>query len=125
MALKQHLARAIVQDFHGEDASRRAEQDWSTQVQRKEAPDSIAVVEVRYADISAGALDGMVRLDKLLFIAGLASSATDGKRKRGQNAVRINGELSTEAIIVLRVPVVLDIRVGNKMKRVHVLPNNS
>ncbi|MGA7079639.1 MAG: tyrosine--tRNA ligase [Terriglobales bacterium] len=122
MALKQHLARTIVHDFHGEEASRHAEQDWSSQVQRKEAPDSIVVVEVRYAEISAGALNGMVRLDKLLFIAGLASSATDGKRKREQNAVRINGELNTQAIIVLRVPVVLDIRVGSKMKRVHVLP---
>ncbi len=121
MALKQHLAHTIVRDFHGEEASRHAEQDWSSQVQRKEAPDSIEVVEVNYADIAAGAMNGMANLDKLLFKAGLALSVTDARRKREQRAVRLNGELSTEAIIVLSVPVVLDIRAGNRMKRVHVL----
>ena len=121
MGLKQHLARTIVRDFHGEEASLQAERDWSTQVQRKEVPESSEVVEVSYADVAAGQLNGMVKLDKLLFRAGLAASVTDGQRKREQGSVRINGELSTEAIIVLLVPVVLDIRAGNNIKRVHVL----
>ena len=128
MALKQHLAHRIVRDFHGEDAALKAEQDWSSIVQRREAPDSIEVVELRFDDI--GYVDSMpgnvlqfVRVDKLLHKAGLATSVTEGRRKREAGSVRIAGTVIKEPVFGIEIPpVVVDIRAGHSMKKIHILP---
>src|SRR5947207_1315003 len=54
MELKKELARQIVADFHGAEAAARAAEDWATQFQKKEAPEEVEHVSVRYADIAAG-----------------------------------------------------------------------
>jgi tyrosyl-tRNA synthetase len=127
MALKRDLARRIVQDFHDAESAQQAETDWSRQFQNRETPDSIETVEVRFADIKhadapAGDSHCSVKLDKLLHRAGLASSATDGQRKREQGSVRIAGIVVRDPVLSIGTPPLdLDIRVGRTIKRAHIL----
>ena len=60
-----------------------------------------------------------VRIDKMLYLAGLAESATDGQRKLKQGAVHINGEVQNAYTVVVRkVPMEFVVRVGKKLKRI-------
>jgi tyrosyl-tRNA synthetase len=128
MALKQHLARQIVRDFHGEDASLKAEQDWSSLVQRRETPDSMEVVEVRFDDVGyVNSLPGnvlrLVRVDKLLHRSGLASSVTEGRRKWESGSVRVAGSVVTQPVFNIEsLPAVVDVRAGHSMRKIHILP---
>src|ERR1700682_1451494 len=63
MALKKELARGIVADFHSAEAAAKAGEDWAKQFQKDQVPEEIETVPVAFADVSAGALNGMVRLD--------------------------------------------------------------
>jgi len=130
MALKQHLARTILRDFHGAEEALKAENNWSRQFRDRGTPESVEVVQVHLNDIQhpgpPGALDGpeqcFIKLDKLLHKAGFASSATDAQRKREQGSVRIAGDVRKEPIFAITLPLVpLDIRVGRTVKQVQIL----
>ena len=127
MALKQHLARQIVQDFQGLEASLKAETDWSRQFQQRESPEAIDIVEVRVNDIGQLAphlheTPWLIKVDKLIQKAGLASSVTEGQRKREQGAVRIAGDVVKDPFLPIGLPPqVIDVRVGRTMKRVHIV----
>jgi tyrosyl-tRNA synthetase len=131
MAMKQHLARTILRDFHGTEEALKAENDWSRQFQDRRTPESVEVVQVQLNDIQhpgpSGAFYGpaqyFIKLDKLLHKAGFASSATDAQRKREQSSVRIYGDVRKEPIFTITSPpVTLDIRVGRTVKQVQILP---
>jgi tyrosyl-tRNA synthetase len=128
MALKQNLARQIVGDFHKVEAALQAEADWTRQFRDRKAPDSIEVVQVHFADIQhahaplpAGPR-WWVKVDKLLHKAGLASSVTDAKNKREAGSVRIAGDVIKQPALGIELPVDFDIRVGRRIKRIHILP---
>jgi tyrosyl-tRNA synthetase len=130
MAMKQHLARTILRDFHGAEESLTAESNWSRQFRDRGTPESVEVVQVQLIDVQhpspPGALYGpgrcFIKLDKLLHKAGFASSATDGQRKREQGSVRIAGDVRKEPIFEITLPPVpLDIRVGRTVKQVQIL----
>jgi tyrosyl-tRNA synthetase len=130
MALKQHLARTILRDFHGAEKSLTAENDWSRQFRDRGTPESVEVVQVHLSDIQHLGRDGVldavgicsIKLDKLLHKAGFASSATDAQRKREQGSVRIAGDVWKEPILRFKLPLVpLDIRVGRTVKQVQIL----
>jgi tyrosyl-tRNA synthetase len=114
MEAKKDLGRRIVTDFHSAGAATKAAEDWSKQFQKQEVPEDIAEQTV---SAEAGA-DGKVRLDKLLAQCGLADSVSDAGRKLKQKAVKINGELQTEAHISWdrRQPLIL--QVGRKIRKV-------
>ncbi|HEY6349811.1 MAG TPA: tyrosine--tRNA ligase [Candidatus Angelobacter sp.] len=141
MELKKALARRIVQDFHSAEAARAADENWGKQFQKDEVPENVEtallklVVEqnkydLRVLDYShvkpdfqphdfVGPSIPFVRLDKMLYLAGLAESATDGQRKLKAGAVRINGEVQTaHTVVVTRVPMEFVVRVGKRLKRV-------
>lgn len=119
MNLKKDLARRIVTDFHSEDAAKQAQEDWANQFQRDQAPENVERVSVAYLDVAAGGDDGhKIRLDKLLARCGLAESVSDGSRKIKQKAVRIDGEVTTELVFPVPLPVELLVRVGRNMKKV-------
>ncbi|MGH9491920.1 MAG: tyrosine--tRNA ligase [Terriglobales bacterium] len=119
MKMKQGLATKIVADFHGEPAAQKAQQDWSKQFQKGEVPEDVETVSVTYAEVATKAGDGKaVKLDKLLARCGLADSATDGQRKIKQNAVRVNGNVRTDPVLPVTLPVELTLRVGRLLKRV-------
>src|ERR1051326_5387215 len=93
MELKKALARRIVQDFHGEQAAKVADENWARQFQKDQVPEDVEDQEIPLHSV---AVDGnavgaiTVRVDKLIVAAGLADSATDAQRKRKQKSVRIN-----------------------------------
>jgi tyrosyl-tRNA synthetase len=132
MALKQHLARTILRDFHGDEEALKAENNWSHQFRDRGTPESVEVVQVQLSDVQhpgsfpSGIHYGpgrvVVKLDKLLHKAGFASSATDAQRKREQGSVRIAGDVRKEPFLPLQLPLApLDIRVGRTVKLVQIL----
>jgi tyrosyl-tRNA synthetase len=120
MQLKKALARRIVQDFHGQQAAKSADENWAKQFQKDQVPENIENQTVPLKDVSAES-DGQaklsLRIDKLVLIAGLADSSTDAQRKRRQKAVKINDRVVEEhAFSPDSKEFVL--KVGRKIKRI-------
>jgi tyrosyl-tRNA synthetase len=128
MQAKKELARRIVADFHSAEAAAKAEEDWAKQFQEGAAPSAIEVVEVKLADVKhSEPLPGeklrLIRVDKLLYKAGFASSVSDAQRKREQGSVRIAGDIRKEVALGVPCPgPAFEIRVGRIVKQVHLLP---
>src|SRR4030081_51990 len=127
MQAKKDLARRIVGDFHSAEAAEKAGEDWAKQFQKNEGPDSIETVDIQIAEV--GELNpqpgSSIRVDRLLFKTGFASSVTDGGNKRKAGSVRFNSELVKDPIFMAAVPpVTIDVRVGHRMKRVQILPGS-
>ncbi|MFB3814754.1 MAG: tyrosine--tRNA ligase [Terriglobales bacterium] len=121
MQAKKELAARIVTDFHGAGAARQAAEDWARQFQKREAPETLERVVVKYDEVAARSSDGTaIKLDKLLARAGLADSATDAQRKIKAKAVKVEDEVKSDPVLVLQVPAELTIRVGRLMKKVAV-----
>jgi tyrosyl-tRNA synthetase len=59
-----------------------------------------------------------IKLDRLLVATGLADSVSDAVRKIKQRAVKVNGELKTEPLIILETGKGASVRVGKRAKRV-------
>jgi tyrosyl-tRNA synthetase len=136
MQLKKDLARRIVTDFHTAEAAEKAGEHWAEQFQEDKVPEDTETVTVSLADIRAsfegttgeraaeilGEPEDRIKLDRLLFRIGLASSVSDAVRKLKQRAVKVNGELKTEPVIFLETrKKVVTVRVGRKIKRVRVI----
>jgi tyrosyl-tRNA synthetase len=141
MQAKKDLARRVVADFHSADVATKAGEDWAKQFQKDEVPENLDVVEVRIEDVQGSwhgpvrviggteqpAETDLIRIDKLIRLAGLAASNTEAAAKQKQGAVslvRIDGEnIDTKQELVVMVPVDQDLvlRVGRRMKRVRVI----
>jgi tyrosyl-tRNA synthetase len=122
MALKKELARTIVADFHSPEAASKAGEDWARQFQKREVPEDVETVSVSFGDISSEDQSG-IRLDKLLSLIGLASSASEASRKiKKEKAVRVNGEITTDVLISLApdpaVHTTITVQLGRKLKKV-------
>jgi tyrosyl-tRNA synthetase len=123
MQLKKALARRIVQDFHSAEAAQSAEENWSRQFQKDEVPENLELQTVSRRDLQAGS-DGAssVRIDKLLLMAGLVNSASEGQRKLKEGAVYINGEQQIKPIMTFGTnPPELVLKLGKKIKRIKVV----
>jgi tyrosyl-tRNA synthetase len=126
MTLKKELAGSIVADFHSPDAAAKAAEDWTKQFQKGGVPEDVEeVAPVSIAAFTAPSLVPgvlLIKLDKLLAHIGLADSVSDAARKIKQKAVRVNGELKTEARPswnlkeLLKEP--LTVKAGRKIKKV-------
>jgi tyrosyl-tRNA synthetase len=154
MALKKELSRGIVADFHSAEAAAKAAEDWAKQFQKDQVPQDLDFVEISLADvIPLGSGGGAVRpiggieqpaelevvevgklirkaglrIDKLVRMAGLATSNTEaaGKHKQGAvSLVSIDGEnidIKREMVVMVPVNQDLVLRVGRKMKRIRVI----
>jgi len=141
MQAKKDLAQRIVADFHSADAATKAGEDWAKQFQKDEVPEDLEVVEIRLNDVQGSrhgavrvvggpeqpAETDLIRIDKLVFLAGLAASNTEaaGKRKQGAvSLVSIDGEnIDTKRELVVFVPINQDLvlRVGRRMKKVRIV----
>jgi tyrosyl-tRNA synthetase len=138
MALKKELARSIVADFHSADAATKAAEDWAKQFQKREIPDDVEEMQVKFEDVlavpiseiewSSGAgldrpiisnkyLPPGIYLDKLLVKCGLAESRSDAARKLKQGAVRIGNDVAQGTTILIEgLPIKLALRVGKRAK---------
>jgi tyrosyl-tRNA synthetase len=141
MQAKKDLAQKIVADFHSVEAAAKAGEDWAKQFQKHEVPQNLDVVEIPLKEVQGirsgatrviGGVEqpaetDLIRIDKLVRLAGLAVSNTEAAAKQKQGAVslvNIDGEnIDTKKEPVAFVPVDQDLvlRVGRKMKRVRVI----
>ncbi len=141
MQAKKDLARRIVADFHSADGAAKAGEDWAKQFQKDEVPEDLECVEIQLTDVQGGAswairpIGGleqpaeleMVRIDKLIRLAGLAASNTEaaGKHKQGAvSLVRIDGDdIDTKKELVVFAPINQDLvlRVGRRMKKIRIV----
>ena len=96
MQAKKNLAWGIVRDFHSAAAADAAAENWARQFQQKAVAEDVPVVQVSVESeglaVEAGLDGAVVRLPKLLVLAGLASSAGEATRKLGEKAVSVDGE---------------------------------
>jgi tyrosyl-tRNA synthetase len=137
MQAKKELARRIVADFHSAEAAIKAGEDWARQFQKSDVPENVEQMEVSIARIRiADALpdsaeDGgaqlitsdpsdvqILRADKLIREAGLASSTGEAGRKIKERAVHINGKVVVALAILVSSREPLLVRVGKKIKRI-------
>jgi tyrosyl-tRNA synthetase len=128
MAAKKELARRIVADFHSGDAATEAEDDWATQFQRKDVPENIETVLIKYSDVAPAGAEvtngrGPVRVDKVLVRCGIAGSGSDAQRKIKQREVYLDTNLIVHPVfIAAEFPFEAVFRVGRTMKKVVVTP---
>src|SRR5438270_2817734 len=125
MAAKKELARRIVGDFHAGDAALKAGEDWAKQFQKDEAPDSVEAVQIQLRDVGEiNPLPGSsIKVDKVVFKAGLASSVTEAGNKRKAGSVRFNGEVVKDPVYGTGLPpVTIDVRLGHRIKRAQIVP---
>jgi tyrosyl-tRNA synthetase len=143
MQAKKDLARRIVADFHSAEAATKAGEDWAKQFQKDEVPEDLEVVEIRLADVIPQGSGGgavrvvggieqpseldVVRIDKLIRLAGLATSNTEAAARQKQGAVKlvsIDGEnIDTGREVIVMVPVDKDLvlRVGRRIKKIRII----
>ncbi|HTU40158.1 MAG TPA: tyrosine--tRNA ligase, partial [Candidatus Aquilonibacter sp.] len=143
MQAKKDLARRIVADFHSAETAAKANEDWAKQFQKDQAPEELERIEIQLVDVTPAGSGGgavrviggieqpaetdLIRLDKLIRLAGLAGSNTEavGKQKQGAvSLVSIDGEkIDTKQEIVVMAPVNQDLilRVGRRMKKVCII----
>jgi tyrosyl-tRNA synthetase len=128
MEAKKNLACTIVTDFHSADAAVKAGEDWAKQFQKEEVPE-----DVERQDVEPEGLEGIrlpdgrvpIRIDKLLVRCGLAESMSDASRKLKQKAVKIDGEINTEPLRHVTLPVTFTLRVGKRLKVATILKSLS
>jgi tyrosyl-tRNA synthetase len=120
MDVKKRLARTITADFHGEASAQHADENWARMFQQKEAAEDLDEVHIAYADlVSPSCPPGelQIRVSKLLLQTGLAASGAEASRKLAEKAVKIDGEVVTNAAIPLDIlPARLVVRLGKRAK---------
>ncbi len=86
--VKMRLGREIVTAYHGAEAAQRSEEEFKNIFQKKELPDEVPEYRLDSGELE----DGVIWLPKLLVLAGLVSSTSEGKRLVQQGAVKIDDE---------------------------------
>jgi len=104
MKVKKDLAWSIVRDFHSAAEADAAAESWARQFQQRAVSEDAPVVQVSLATeglvVELGMKEGLVvRLPKLLQLAGLANSAGEATRKIGENAVSVDGEKVSDKLL--------------------------
>jgi tyrosyl-tRNA synthetase len=89
---KRRLARTIVDLYHGPGAGEADEAAFDRVYKAHEAPADVPVFVLEPTEL----MDGRIRLARLLALAGLVKSNSEGRRKIGEGAVRLDGERVTD-----------------------------
>lgn len=151
MQAKKDLSKRIITDFHSARQAIEAEANWAKQFQKDEVPENLETVIVRVEDVRfqhkvdlregstthlpvpnsdaitnppLGTKADWLKIDKLVFKAGLASSVGEAGRKLKEKAIKIDQKTVQAGVISIVMPVPGDllISLGRKMKRVRVEP---
>jgi len=116
MDVKKRLARTITADFHGEAAAQHADENWARMFQQKETAEDLEKVAVSMADV-AGPEPNQIRLPKLLVALGLAASGAEANRKIAERAVKLDGEVVSDALVrLMGMPAQVSVRLGKRAK---------
>jgi tyrosyl-tRNA synthetase len=125
MTAKKQLAENITAGFHGDLVAATAANHWTRQFQQKETPEDLEEVHVSYADLvgpsgapgTPGGPGLQIRIPRLLVRLGLAASGAEASRKLAENAVKVDGEVVTNAVFPLTAfPTRLTVQIGKKAK---------
>jgi len=120
MDVKKRLARTITAGFHGDEAAQHADENWARMFQQKSVAEDLEEVHIAYADLvnpSCPPGELQIRVSKLLLQTGLATSGAEASRKLAEKAVKIDGEVVTNAAFpVDTLPVRLVVRLGKRAK---------
>ncbi len=120
MDVKKRLARTITAGFHGEEAAQHADENWARMFQQNEVAEDLEEVHIAYGDLvspSCPAGELQIRTSKLLLQLGLAASGAEASRKLAEKAVKIDGEVVTNAAISIdTLPTRLVVRLGKRAK---------
>jgi len=128
MQAKKNLARAITADFHSLAEADAAAESWATQFQQKGIAEDLPIVEIDFDAEGLHAseskeLPPLLRVPKLLVLAGLAASTGEATRKLAENAVSINGEKITDRTINSNyIGDTPTLRLGKRSVRIHWTP---
>ena len=121
MEAKKAMARTITAGFSSQDAAARAEENWSTQFQKGGVSEDTQRVTLTREDLTYDEATQTLGTDRMLVAAGLAASMGEARRKRSENAVKIDGAAATEVRYPLKaLPVTLTVKLGKKTKLVKV-----
>ena len=99
------LAHTIVEQYHGADAARKAQENFVSQFSKKELPTDIPEVKVKA---------GTYSLVELLVLVKLATSKSEGRRLIEQGGVKINQVNVTEKPLVIGKKNNLTLQVGKR-----------
>jgi tyrosyl-tRNA synthetase len=91
---KKTLAAALVEAFHGGAGREQAEHEWKTRIEEGGLPTDIPEAAVAAAELEPG---GVVWLPKLLQLAGIAGSTSEGRRSVEGGGVKLNGEVINDS----------------------------
>jgi tyrosyl-tRNA synthetase len=97
MQAKKNLAHAITSDFHSQAEADSAAENWTKQFQQRGVSEDVPVVKVALNEdgLSTPSTEEpgtIIKMAKLLHLAGLAPSTGEANRKIAENAVSINGQ---------------------------------
>lgn len=95
--IKRRLAEAIVTSYHGEGSGTLASSAFDRVFRERGAPAEVPVFVLGAAHLG----EGRIRLARLLALAGLAASNSDGRRKISQGGVSLGGERCTDPEVEL------------------------
>ena len=105
--VKVRLARELTARFHDREAADKAAQNFEQVFARHQLPEEIPECRIAVEEES-------VWLPKLLLMAGLVSSTSDGRRLIKQNAVAIDGEKVNDVDAVIQASGKVLIKVGKR-----------
>jgi tyrosyl-tRNA synthetase len=104
--VKMHLARDIVSQFHGPEATRQAEAEFVRVFQKGKLPTDIPIYNC--------AIRGDVPIIDLLVDSGLASSSSEARRLISQGGVRVDDEKVEDIAAHIEVRSGMIVRVGKR-----------
>ena len=114
--VKMRLAREVVGIYHGKAAAQEAETQFVRVFRRRDIPAEVPEKAIPRAE----APEGRVWIPRLLVLAGLVSSSSEGKRLVAQGGVRLNGLQLSDAHAQLEVPEGSVLQVGwRRFARIH------
>ena len=85
--VKMRLAREIVGFYHGKEAAAEAEKEFVRVFQQKELPEEMQEFALAKEELE----NGSIWLPRLMLLAGLAGSTSEGRRLIQQGAVKVDG----------------------------------
>ena len=84
------LAEEIVERFHGKQSSDDAKASFLRQFQQGQMPEEIKSVSINYSEVESE--PGIVNMAKVLYLANLVTSVSEGHRAIKAGSVRLEGE---------------------------------
>jgi len=89
---KKTLAGMLVEQFHGKDARRSAEDEWRVRIEEGKLADEIPEFALASTELDGG----QIALPKLLQAAGIVPSTSEGRRAVSQGGVKFNEQVLTD-----------------------------